>query len=536
MRERATSYACLLGLSLCALVLGLGGACQKEKTGEPAAPQEKPTLRIYALSNLAGALEPCGCQKDMLGGVDHLAALVRAGKQEVPSAVVGAGPMFFMDPRLDETRRTQDVWKAKALSESLKDVGLTAWAPGYNDWAAGGAELASLAATSDSALLAANLTGVVSQPVKILELAGTKLGIAGVAEPRYQASLPVGVKDEALGAALVKARDELTGKGAKLLVALVTAPRGDALRLAEVAEGFHVMVVGKPFDQGEANDKPTPPTLVGKTLVLQAQNHAQSVAVVDIYLRGGSFDLQDGSGVEAESERESLAGRIADLERRIPVWEADKSLPPAELKKKQRDLGELKARHQRLSRAEPPKSGSFFRYRLVPVTEGAGEDAQVAARMLGYYKQVNEHNREAFKDRKPPPVPAGESGYVGVEACKGCHEPAHRFWLKTPHSRAYATLVKQHKEFNLDCVSCHVTGYEKPGGSTVTHVKGLIDVQCENCHGPGEAHVKQPTTRGLITRTPQTSTCIGCHHPPHVGEDWDANQAWQHIIGEGHGR
>ena len=45
-----------------------------------------------------------------------------------------------------------------------------------------------------------------------------------------------------------------------------------------------------------------------------------------------------------------------------------------------------------------------------------------------------------------------------------------------------ATLTTQFKEFNLDCVGCHVTGYGRPGGSTVTHVEKLKDVQCEACH------------------------------------------------------
>ena len=39
-------------------------------------------------------------------------------------------------------------------------------------------------------------------------------------------------------------------------------------------------------------------------------------------------------------------------------------------------------------------------------------------------------------------------------------------WDGTPHAHAYATLEKGFKEFNLDCVSCHVTGYGKPGGSS----------------------------------------------------------------------
>jgi len=44
----------------------------------------------------AGALEPCGCVKDMLGGVDHVAAYVKSQADDAPnSALFAAGPLFF---------------------------------------------------------------------------------------------------------------------------------------------------------------------------------------------------------------------------------------------------------------------------------------------------------------------------------------------------------------------------------------------------------------------------------------------------------
>ena len=83
--------------------------------------------------------------KDMLGGVDHLAALVDKERALAPhSLVLGAGPLFFMDPKLDEKKATQSRWKAEALAASFRDLGMRAWAPGKNDWAAGADELGKL--------------------------------------------------------------------------------------------------------------------------------------------------------------------------------------------------------------------------------------------------------------------------------------------------------------------------------------------------------------------------------------------------------
>jgi len=125
---------------------------------------------------------------------------------------------------------------------------------------------------------------------------------------------------------------------------------------------------------------------------------------------------------------------------------------------------------------------------------------------------------------------------VGVDACSGCHASEREFWDKTPHHSAYATLARQNKEFNLECVSCHVTGYEAPGGSTVAHVDRLTDVQCEVCHGPGSRHAEKPKQAGLIS-IPERSLCAAkCHHPPHVHADWSVDFAWPVIVGKGHER
>ena len=72
-----------------------------------------------------------------------------------------------------------------------------------------------------------------------------------------------------------------------------------------------------------------------------------------------------------------------------------------------------------------------------------------------------------------------------------------------------------HKEFNLSCVGCHVTGYNQPGGSTVTHVALLKDVGCENCHGPGSLHIAAPEKPGLVAIDTPEAVCVSCHNHEH---------------------
>jgi nucleotide-binding universal stress UspA family protein len=520
----------LFGAAACA------SACRREPASGAGSPQT-PTVRLYVLSAVAGALDPCGCTKDQLGGVDHVAALVRAGVKQAPhSLVLAAGPALFLNPKTEPDKAMQDLWKAESLARSLGVLGLAAWSPGANDWAAGADEFARLAKETRAEVLGANLGGATAgaKATRIVEVNGQRVGIAGVSDPSSSFGPPPGVEVKDPRAALEAAKAELQKAGATVKVALVAVDRGRAMRLAEQVPGFDVLVVGKSFDQGEGNDPVFPPALVNETLVVQGRNHLQAVVVVDLFVRGpGPF--KDGTGVAVLEKKQALASRIEEIERRTAASstsgasEADLAALRAELSALKQELGALKE-------PAPPAEGSYFRVSIQEVSAKAGSEPSVAAKMADYYRRVNEHNKEAFKGREPRKAGPGEATYIGAEKCDGCHDEAYSFWKSTPHGRAYETLSRQHKEFNLDCVACHVTGYEKPGGSTVTHVSGLMDVQCEVCHGPGSRHEDSPEDLTTIVRSPPKTLCApACHHPPHVSEAWSVDAAWPRILGKGHG-
>ncbi|HEY2409508.1 MAG TPA: multiheme c-type cytochrome [Polyangiaceae bacterium] len=522
-------------LSFVAALLSGGCKCSPEAASVP---PKSPTIRLYLVSSAAGALEPCGCVKDMLGGVDHLAAFVKSQNDDArASLMLGAGPLFFMNTELVDDRRTQESWKADALSRALGVAGLRAWAPGANDWAAGSDTFAALAGVAGATPLAANLSGPANTlPIRTFDVGGYKVGVAGVSEPSLHGKLPAGVTS--LGArdvdAVTSAKAQLDAAGARVRVLLAAMPRGDALRLTDKVPGFQLLVIGKPFDQGETNDLPTPPELVGKTLVVEAPNHLQAVAIVDFFVRGDGFDFADGSNLAGEAERESLGARIHELETLLAAAKQSGKEQDPDVRARARDLDNLRGQLKALEKPRTPVQSSFFQYRLVDVRDNLGSEPTAHALIDGYYKRVNEHNRDAFKDKLPVPAAAGEASYAGIEACTKCHTSERRFWDSTQHAHAYVTLSSQNKEFNLDCVGCHVTGYDKPGGTNVTHVENLKDVQCETCHGAGSKHVATPREAKL--GFPEQSLCAGtCHHPPHVKPNWDVTEAWKKIIGTGHG-
>lgn len=525
-----------MALSLCACE-----GCRTPKTSTTVAPTEgeAPTARLFLVSDLAGALEPCGCVKDQLGGMDHFGALVQ---NETPkakgSAVLSAGPLFFMDPELATDRTSQEVAKAETIASSLKATGLVGFAPARNEWAAGEATLSKLQSLSGAPMLAANVTGKAGAAAStVKEIGGLKIGVIGVASD--EAAKAAGVTTTPSAEAVRRAALELEKQGVSALVVLAAVGRGEAKRIADANPNLLAIVVGETGSTGDANTKAAPAEQIGDVLIVEAANHLQTVGVLDLFVRGsvgpGLVKFADGTGLERIKKREELEARITELRARIATWETDKSVDKRDVDARRADVAKLEAERDAQSLAAPPASGSFYRYAMRDVRDKLGADEAVKAQMLAYYKHVNESNKAEFADRKPKPTAKGEAGYAGVDACTECHEAPRAVWDKTAHARAYATLSDQFKEYNLDCVSCHVTGYDRPGGSTVTHVEGLKNVQCEVCHGPGKLHAENPDKAKIPVAHPQADSCLSCHHPPHV-HTFDAKAKMNDILGPGHGR
>ena len=536
VRNRREKPGADFGFLLLALVASVFAWSGCRKADVPTALPAAPSVRLYFMSSVAGALEPCGCRKDMLGGVDHAAALLAAEAKVAPHRLLLAtGPLLFQDPELAVERRQQDLWKAEALAGSLADLELEAWAPGVNDFALGAGTLKELLERTGARLVAANLppSGLPVVDSAVFDVGKYRVGVAGIGAIPPAAGTP----DDSVRA-LTEAAQQLIAAGAQIRVALIASARGDGLRLVEKVEGFDVAALGKASDEGDANDAPFPPTLVGETLVVQAPNHLQALAYVDLFVVGDSFSFVDEADIVLSERIESVSRQLAELNQRHQRYVAGEKAEPAQARAIATEIDRLKAVANDLSQQKatrPKPKGSYFRSNLVSVRESAGLDPKVASRMSEYYRRVNEHNREAFKDRKPEPAAKGSAHYVGQASCTQCHADADAFWQTTGHAKAYKTLSDEFKEFNLDCVGCHVTGYNRPGGSTVTHADGLKNVQCEACHGPGSRHVESSGETELIRLSPAPDTCRSCHHTPHVADDWDVTQAWLQIIGPGHG-
>ena len=134
-----------------------------------------------------------------------------------------------------------------------------------------------------------------------------------------------------------------------------------------------------------------------------------------------------------------------------------------------------------------------------------------------------------------------QGGFIGAQACAGCHPAYYDDWQRTMHAKAVDSLIKVQRERHGECVKCHVTGYGYQAGFVdVNRRQHLQNVQCEVCHGAGEMHSQTGAVQ-LITRTPDQQICLHCHDAEHSDQfagRW--NQALQqvshHQLGSAGGR
>ena len=120
--------------------------------------------------------------------------------------------------------------------------------------------------------------------------------------------------------------------------------------------------------------------------------------------------------------------------------------------------------------------------------------------LLGHREMVKAMGiREQMANTLPT---ASGAEYVGSDSCEACHESAYQSWQTSKHAHAWETLKKAEAGDRYgwpvthypDCVSCHVVGYRYQSGFvSPEETPHLIDVGCEQCHGPGSRHIEDET-------------------------------------------
>jgi hypothetical protein len=162
----------------------------------------------------------------------------------------------------------------------------------------------------------------------------------------------------------------------------------------------------------------------------------------------------------------------------------------------------------KLEAAERPWRGS-----VVELDNSFADDPRQLGNVKQYLDELARRDFTAaetgFAPTLPPDLPAGYR-IAGNESCRSCHQADHQSWAASKHAHAWDTLVAK-GGYHVDsfCQQCHTTGFGLPGGFVSTKRSAdRVGVGCESCHGPSEAHMKDPKVRTPFAARDQ---CVRCH-------------------------
>lgn len=454
-----------------------------------------PELAIVITGVQQGYLEPCGCAglHNQKGGLGRRHAMIlQLIGADWPVVAVDVGDQIRRYGRQAEIKFARTV---DALG--TMDYDAAAFGPGE------------LSLPSDSLLIAAEelqdgqsrfvsanvglfgLDSGFTPRFRIIERAGRKIGVTAVLGDKYAATL---AKDDLeirpAHEALSEVVAELDAADCDVTILLAQATLEESRELARAFPQFDLVV-----SAGGADEPPAQPHEVegSPARVIELGHKGMYAAVVGLYDDADEPMLFQrvplDSRFEATDEMKTL---LADYQTELRNLGFD-------------GLGLLPVPHPRTSDGDDPLLGQF----------------------------------------------------VGAAACGECHKKAYDKWVDTPHAHATETLAKldPQRQFDPECLSCHATGWNpqeyfpyETGFLSLETTELLQGNGCENCHGPGAAHVAAERARGaernlsaieryrhqmrLTHATAGEQVCAKCHDMDN-SPDFDKDVYWPKVAHPG---
>lgn len=521
----------LLGVALAAACCSKSDVKSGGQGSSGAAPvPSRPTLTVFALAELRGQIGPCGCTSDPLGDISRTVQLVTQARSQGPVLVIDAGSTLYSDSPVPPHLAVQEELKADLIADIYKsDLKVAALGLGPMDLAKGPDELR-------MPRVVANTKDLKETPYVLSDVGGAKVGTFSVIAEDAVKGLAI-TDPVAAGKAQVAA---LKQQGAQVVVALVQASsKRDAVKLVKDIGGIDFTIAGLGLDAPEPDRISIEPEKVGDGWLVIPANRGQVVSRLDLYVRGGSPFVDAVGQAAASAKLAALDKQLVTLDADLAKFKADASADPTFVKQKEGERAQLAAQRKQLEQHPlvVPARGSFFTLDQIRINKQLACSVPTLDKVKHYDVTAGEANVKAAAGRPVPAPKKGEASYVGMAACEDCHQDAVDFWKKTVHAQAWQTLVDRGQQFDMECINCHVTGWDKPGGSNLAHNDSLRDVQCEVCHGPASIHVAKGGEEkpSAVKRMPAQDLCAtNCH--THEHSDTFAYEAYlRDIVGPGHG-
>ncbi|MEP3479315.1 MAG: multiheme c-type cytochrome [Fuerstiella sp.] len=223
-----------------------------------------------------------------------------------------------------------------------------------------------------------------------------------------------------------------------------------------------------------------------------------------------------------------------------------------------------KGKHAGVLAYYPDAAEQKLKYQLVALERDDFEETQSMVALMASYQKRLQDEKIVVADTVGAPHPSGNT-FVGADKCGECHSTAFEIWEKTPHAHGFESLDPVHKRIGFErlngiarmhdpeCLSCHVTGWnpqeyfryrsgfineefaELPKNKMLDQL--LRGNQCENCHGPGSAHVKLADDGAegdigasvrVTLEAAKAGMCETCHDVDN-SPDYDFEKYWDEV-------
>jgi len=430
-----------------------------------------------------------------------------------------AGALLFKGPTLSVKRGEQEKIKAAGIVKSYNVMGYDAVGVARNDLLAGLPFIKKLAKESKFTWLSSNLVDKKSkkpifQRYRIFKKGALKVGVFALTSP----FLPSGVEG-------LKEVEVIDWHKAAASVIAEIAPKCDLIVLLsnlvipdnrKISAEFPEirLIIQSGVAAGFIH-----PKAYNQTLIFQSGKQGKQIGVMEIEWHGGTWGAKISDQLRNQKNNlDRILWRLSKYQR-YKDPETDLKGNPQKLQAYRRLLQQKAATETKIATLskelaanpiEPPVS--TFKNRFVPMATDLPDDMEVVKIVDGINQEINRVGRRLIAQK-------GRivTNFVGSKSCKRCHENEYAVWKKSRHARAYTTLLNKGQQFNLDCLPCHITGSADLDQADAHNLTpDFQGVGCENCHGAGREHLKNPKGSHLKAR-PQEKLCLGCHSEEHDG-------------------
>lgn len=398
----------------------------------------KPDAAIVLTGRQNGYIEPCGCAglSVQKGGLARRLTMIRElSGRGWPVAPLDVGNQIKRSGRQSEIKFQRTIDGLRAMD--YRAIGF-----GPDDLKLAAGDLFSAASEEPLRFVSANVTILspdAAPPFRVIELGGLKIGVTAVLGDDYvrQRSANDEIAARPAEQGLAEAAPQLKAAKCDWQVLLVYGSMDETRKLAAKFPQFHVVVTA-----GGAEEPAFEPEVLGatETRLVQVGAKGMYAGVIGFYRQG------------------------------------------------------------------KPR----LRYQRVPLDDRFADSPEMLELLAGYQDQLREAGLDGLELRETK-HPSGKS-FVGSEKCGECHTKSFEKWSSTGHAKATETLVHPAERSEIprhhdpECLSCHVTGWEpqkmfpfKSGYLGLKETPHLVANGCENCHGPGSAHVAAEEGQGNPT-------------------------------------